>query len=66
MQETSRSTSTTTTNESAKPFRGRRMSWWEFYALRPDLRPANDNERTPKSARLTLPRFQASGDARNR
>lgn len=33
-----RSTSTTT-NESAKPFRGRRMNWEEFYQLRPDLRP---------------------------
>jgi hypothetical protein len=24
-------------------FRGRRLSWREFYALRPDLQPANDN-----------------------
>ncbi|WP_301943416.1 hypothetical protein [Mesorhizobium escarrei] len=23
----------------------RRISWAEFYRLRPDLRPANDNER---------------------
>jgi hypothetical protein len=24
-------------------FRGRRLSWKEFYQMRPDLRPANDN-----------------------
>jgi hypothetical protein len=24
-------------------YRGRRLSWKEFYALRPDLRPANDD-----------------------
>ncbi|CAH2408002.1 hypothetical protein MES4922_90009 [Mesorhizobium ventifaucium] len=24
-------------------YRGRRMSWAEFYRERPDLRPANDN-----------------------
>lgn len=24
-------------------FRGRRLSWAEFYRLRPDLRPDNDN-----------------------
>lgn len=29
--------------ETDHPFRGRRLSWAEFYALRPDLRPANDN-----------------------
>jgi hypothetical protein len=29
--------------DSARPYRGRRMLWREFYALRPDLRPANDN-----------------------
>ncbi|MBP1848487.1 hypothetical protein J2046_006783 [Rhizobium petrolearium] len=26
-----------------RPFRGRRLSWEQFYAERPDLRPANDN-----------------------
>lgn len=41
----------------------RRISWAELYRLRPDLKPANDNVQTPMSA---LPRFQASGDARNR
>lgn len=29
--------------ESARPSRGRRLSWEEFYLLRPDRRPANDN-----------------------
>lgn len=31
-------------------YRGRRLSWKEFYALRPDLRPANDNERPAEKA----------------
>ncbi len=26
-----------------RPYRGRRPSWAEFWALRPDRRPANDN-----------------------
>ncbi|QYO75326.1 hypothetical protein [Devosia salina] len=26
-----------------RPFRGRRMTWQEFWQLRPDRRPANDN-----------------------
>jgi len=26
-----------------RPYRGRRISWTEFYALRPDRRPANGN-----------------------
>lgn len=26
-------------------YRGRRLSWEEYYNLRPDLRPANDNRR---------------------
>ena len=38
-----RSTSSTPTTESARPYRGRRVSWEEFYSLRPDLKPANDN-----------------------
>ncbi|MER8783367.1 hypothetical protein NKH60_19330 [Mesorhizobium sp. M1006] len=46
---TTRSTSVTSTDESTKPYRGRRMSWKEFYALRPDLRPANDNEMESRS-----------------
>ncbi|WP_394891097.1 hypothetical protein ACG873_07175 [Mesorhizobium sp. AaZ16] len=32
-------------SESARPYRGRRLSWKEFYRERPDLRPDNDNER---------------------
>lgn len=27
-----------------RPFRGRRLTWQQFYELRPDLKPANDNE----------------------
>ena len=27
-----------------RPYRGRRLSWREFYALRPDLKADNDNE----------------------
>lgn len=38
-----RSTSTTSTTESAKPYRGRRMSWEEFRKLMKEA--ANDNER---------------------
>lgn len=30
--------------DSDRPFRGRRLSWAEFYRMRPDLRPANDNQ----------------------
>lgn len=52
---TARSTSVTSTSESAKPYRGRRMSWEEFYALRPDLLADNDNEqRTEEAARAPL------------
>lgn len=29
--------------ETDRPLRGRRLSWAEFYRLRPDLMPANDN-----------------------
>lgn len=28
-------------------YRGRRLSLREFYSIRPDLRPANDNEPQP-------------------
>lgn len=27
-----------------RPYRGRRLTWAQFYELRPDRRPANDNE----------------------
>jgi hypothetical protein len=42
-----RTTSADAVTDSAKPFRGRRLSWREFHALRPDLRPANDNRSQP-------------------
>lgn len=32
--------------DSTRPYRGRRLSWSEFYALRPDLKADNDNERS--------------------
>ena len=38
-----RSTSVASTTESAKPYRGRRMSWTEFRKLMKEA--ANDNER---------------------
>lgn len=38
-----RSSTTDAVTESSRPYRGRRVSWAEFYALRPDLRPGNDN-----------------------
>ena len=38
-----RTTTATPVTESAKPYRGRRLSWSEFYSIRPDLKPANDN-----------------------
>lgn len=40
---TVRSTGRDSVGDSTKPFRGRRISWREFYSLRPDLRPENDN-----------------------
>ncbi|MDQ0324104.1 hypothetical protein QO002_006311 [Pararhizobium capsulatum DSM 1112] len=33
--------------ENDRPLQGRRVSWSEFYWLRPDLRPANDNVKSP-------------------
>lgn len=39
-----RTTSREPASESARPFRGRRLSWAEFFKERPDLRPANDNQ----------------------
>lgn len=33
-------------------YRGRRLSWKEFYRLRPDLRPENDNLQADTAARL--------------
>lgn len=33
-----------TTPETDRPYRGRRITWREFYALRPDLKGDNDNK----------------------
>lgn len=32
------------TADNDRPYRGRRLTWAEFYQLRPDRKPANDNE----------------------
>lgn len=34
--------------DSTRPYRGRRLSWRDFYALRPDLKADNDNEATAR------------------
>ncbi|MGX9574076.1 hypothetical protein [Mesorhizobium sp. f-mel] len=49
-----------TPTETARPFRGRRMSWREFYALRPDLEPVNDNADQDSLRRLGAPATVAS------
>lgn len=36
--------------DSDRPYRGRRMSWEEFYKMRPDLRPANDDGKQERAA----------------
>jgi hypothetical protein len=38
-----RTTSADAVTESARPYRGRRLSWAEFFRERPDLKPDNDN-----------------------
>lgn len=40
--EATRTTGRAPVGDSDRPFRGRRLSWAEFY-LMPDLRPANDS-----------------------
>lgn len=37
-------------SDTDRPNRGRRMTWAEFYRLRPDRRPANDNQRAARAA----------------
>lgn len=37
-------------DDSAKPYRGRRMTWQEFWRLRPDRKPANDNQTATRAA----------------
>lgn len=34
--------------ETDRPLRGRRLSWEEFYRVRPDLKPTNDNQNAAK------------------
>lgn len=41
---------TTTKPDTDRPYRGRRLTWAEFYALRPDRRPANDNRPVERAA----------------
>lgn len=36
---------TTTTQDPDRPLRGRRLSWQEFFAIRPDLKAVNDNQK---------------------
>lgn len=44
-----------------RPYRGRRLTWGEFYRIRPDLRPANDNvakaeaQKKPAAKRASSP-----------
>jgi hypothetical protein len=33
-----------------RALRGRRLTWWEFYRLRPDRRPMAANDNAPKAA----------------
>ncbi len=46
LEPATRTTSDSAVSETARPYRGRRLSWREFYQLRPDRRPAaaNDNQ----------------------
>ncbi|MGX9572598.1 hypothetical protein [Mesorhizobium sp. f-mel] len=45
-------------SDTDRPFRGKRLSWREFYSIRPDLRPANDNTCgiSPPQSRVNLKR----------
>jgi hypothetical protein len=45
-----RTTSRDPASDSAKPYRGRRLSWAEFFRERPDLRPDNDNDAKVEAA----------------
>jgi hypothetical protein len=38
------------TADADRPVLGRRLSWEEFYQLRPDRRPANDNTKASSKA----------------
>lgn len=37
-----------------RPFRGRRLTWAQFYDLRPDRRPANDNDVADNDSRVRV------------
>jgi hypothetical protein len=50
-----RTTSREPASNSARPFRGRRMTWNEFYRERPDLRPDNDNDQREATAKSSEP-----------
>ncbi len=50
-----RTTSREPASEAARPFRGRRLSWKEFYRERPDLRPDNDNDQREATAKSSEP-----------
>lgn len=43
MTSTQRRSSQRPAADTDRPYRGRRISWTEFWAMRPDRRPANDN-----------------------
>jgi hypothetical protein len=45
-----RSTSAESISDTAKPHRGRRLSWAAFYTERPDLAAANDNVASGRTA----------------
>lgn len=41
---TNRGTAYARTSDADRPILGRRLTWEQFYQMRPDRRPANDNE----------------------
>lgn len=44
MTSTSRRPSQRPAADTDRPYRGRRISWAEFWTMRPDRRPANDSD----------------------
>lgn len=49
------------TDDSDRPFRGKRISWAEFYKQHPHLRPANDNKIDTASIGQNLPSLERGG-----
>lgn len=47
-----------------RPFRGRRLTWQQFYELRPDRRPANDNQAADNDNRTGVEGVSASRQTR--